>query len=188
MASSSTKTDEKSTLSAQTTSPSPSHDEIPPTYIDAAASSSSQSSGARPPPSYESVQRALSAALAQGDPDETISVPMVTRTKAKSLHDLNPFSHKQGAIRQHVVTRQMKRSTYLAHYAKDADGRFVGTGAPAPDAALVFVPGKSSDAEMLRQAEEVAVKVQRLRGAGLGDWGKPLADNMMGYVPASGGM
>src|SRR4051812_43476204 len=127
----------------------------PPSY----ASSSSE------PPSYESVQRALST-LSVGPPDETISVPMITRTVSHSIHNYNPFSRKQGEIRQSIFVRKMKRSQYLAHYAKDAEGNFVGTGAPAPDVGLVFVPGKGSSEEMLKQAEEVALRVQRLRGKG----------------------
>jgi len=101
---------------------------------------------------------------------------MITRTVTNSIHNYNPFSHKQGAVKQSIVVRKMKRSQYLAHYVKDAEGKFVGTGAPAPDAGLVFVPGKGSSEEMLRQAEEVALTVQRLRGNGIGDYGKPLYD------------
>lgn len=107
---------------------------------------------------------------------------MISRTVQFSLHNYNPFSRKQGTIRQSVVTRQMKRSQYLAHYAKDAEGNFIGTGRPAPDADLVFVPSKGSSEDMLRQAEEVALRVQRLRGKGIGDWGQPLPDNYGGMT------
>ncbi|EUC29054.1 hypothetical protein COCCADRAFT_29806 [Bipolaris zeicola 26-R-13] len=143
------------------------------------------SSASDPPPTYESVGRALTA-LAQGDPDEYITVPFVTRTVDFSLHNFNPFSHKQGKVRQSIVTRRMKRSQYLAHYVKDMDGKFVGTGKPAVDAELVFVPGKSSPEDLLRQVNEVALKVQRLRGDGIGEWGKPLQDHPTGY--GGGGM
>ena len=143
-----------------------SHD-APPTYTP--SSSDSQ------PPSYESVQRAIST-LSVGPPDEIISVPMITRTVANSIHNYNPFSHKQGAVKQSIVVRKMKRAQYLAHYAKDAEGKFVGTGAPAPDVGLVFVPGKGSSEEMLKQAEEVALEVQKLRGKGIGAYGRPLHD------------
>ena len=145
----------------------------PPTYTPSSSSSDSQ------PPSYESVQRAISS-LSIGPPDETISVPMVTRTVANSIHNYNPFSHKQGAVKQSIVVRKMKRAHYLAHYAKDGQGKFVGTGAPAPDAGLVFVPGKGSSEDMLRQAEEVAFEVQRLRGQGIGAYGMPLHDGGAG--------
>ncbi|KAI4651069.1 uncharacterized protein J4E79_009264 [Alternaria viburni] len=95
------------------------------------------------PPTYTTVAHALST-LSTGDPDETIPVPMITRTLAFSLHNYNPFSRKQGKISQSIIIRQMKRSYYNAHYAKDAEGNFVGTGNPAPDLGLVFVPGKGS--------------------------------------------
>ncbi|KNG49983.1 hypothetical protein DDE82_005188 [Stemphylium lycopersici] len=141
-----------------------------------------QNTDSTPPPDYHSVQRALST-LSTGDPNETISVPMVSRTVANSLHNYNPFSRKQGEVRQSIVVRQMKRSQYLAHYAKDAEGNFCGTGTPAPDLGLVFVPAKGSSEDMLRQAEEVALRVQRLRGAGIGDWGKPIYDGAGGWGP-----
>ncbi|CAE7027913.1 hypothetical protein CFE70_003996 [Pyrenophora teres f. teres 0-1] len=141
--------------------------DAPPTYTSPASDSQ--------PPSYESVQRALST-LSIGPPDETISVPMITRTVANSIHNYNPFSHKQGAVKQSIVVRKMKRAQYLAHYAKDAHGSFIGTGAPAPDVGLVFVPGKASSEDMLRQAEEVALEVQRRRGKGMGTCGMSLYD------------
>lgn len=80
----------------------------------------------------------------------------------------------------------MKRSQYLAHYAKDSEGNFIGTGREAPDAGLVFVPSKGSSEDMLRQAEEVALRVQRLRGDGIGEWGKPLPDNYVGMTGGGG--
>jgi hypothetical protein len=169
-------TSEDHNTSSTTTTTS--HD-IPPAYDD-------PSSSTDPPPTYQSVQRALNS-LSHGPPDEMISVPFVTRTLGFSLHNYNPFSHKQGQVRQIVVTRQMKRSQYLAHYVKDADGNFIGTGRPAPDAELVFVPSKGSDEDMLRQAEAVALKVQKLRGKGIGDWGQPLSENYMGHAGVGGG-
>ncbi|KAH7562731.1 hypothetical protein BM1_02251 [Bipolaris maydis] len=137
------------------------------------------------PPTYESVGRALTA-LSQGDPDEFITVPFITRTVAFSIHNYNPFSHKQGEVRHSIVTRRMKRSYYLAHYVKDIDGNFIGTGRPAVDAELVFVPGKSSPEDLLRQVDEVVIKVQRLRANGIGEWGKPLPDHGVGQ--GGGGM
>ncbi|CAG5152804.1 uncharacterized protein ALTATR162_LOCUS2920 [Alternaria atra] len=140
------------------------------------------------PPTYTSVARALTT-LSEGPLDETIPVPMISRTVANSIHNYNPFSRKQGEVKQSIVIRQMKRSQYLAHYVKDAEGNFVGTGAPAPDAGLVFVPGKSSSEDLLKQANEVALGVQRRRGKGIGKFGMPQDDNsdaMMG-APAMGG-
>ncbi|RMZ71942.1 hypothetical protein GMOD_00009302 [Pyrenophora seminiperda CCB06] len=171
---------EKSAEAASSASTSSEHDLPPPTYTP----TSSSSTQPQAPPSYATTATTLTNTLTHGPPTEIISVPMVTRTVSHSLHNYNPFSHKQGVVKQSVVVRQMKRSHYLAHYAKDAEGNYIGTGQAAPDAALVFVPGKASSEDMVRQAEEVARKVQRLRGDGVGEWGKPVWD---GYG-AGGGM
>ncbi|EUC42164.1 hypothetical protein COCMIDRAFT_104230 [Bipolaris oryzae ATCC 44560] len=177
MTSAKSKASESGTSKNDTAGTSTASHDTPPAY--------DGSSTSEPPPTYESVGRALTA-LSQGDPDELILVPFVTRTVGFSIHNYNPFSHKQGEIRQSIVTRRMKRSHYLAHYVKDMNGNFVGTSTPAVDAALVFVPGKSSPEDSLRQVNEVAFKVQRLRGDGIGDWGKPLQDHPAGY--GGGGM
>ncbi|KAG9195070.1 hypothetical protein G6011_00190 [Alternaria panax] len=152
-------------------------EEMPPSYYN-------EEKGASP--TYTSVARALTA-LSEGPLDETISVPMISRTVANSIHNYNPFSRKRGEVRQIIVVRQMKRSQYLAHYAKDAEGNFVGTGSPAPDHGLVFVPGKSSSEEMLKQANEVALEVQRRRGKGIGKYGMPQDDSSSAMMvsPAS---
>lgn len=131
------------------------------------------------PPSYdvESVKAHLSS-LAEGDPNESIEVPMITRTggmvKDNPLGWMNPFSKKGfGTIKTSVTTRKMPRSFYLKHYAKDIEGNYVGTGAPAPDQANVFVPSKSSPEEMLKQSNEVAMRMQEIRGGGIGSYGTP---------------
>lgn len=67
----------------------------------------------------------------------------------------------------------MKRSMYLAHYAKDASGAYVGTAAAAPDAGLVFVASQGTHEDLLRQCEGVAKEMQRRRGEGIGNFGKP---------------
>lgn len=67
----------------------------------------------------------------------------------------------------------MTREFYLKHYAKDTEGNFVGTAAPAPDAGLVFVPGKSTPEDVMRQVQEVAFNKQKLRGPGIGKYGSP---------------
>lgn len=129
------------------------------------------------PPTYDSLTAALRddmSSLAIGDPAETISVPMISRMHEKSMHDLNPFSRKTGKVTQTVAVRKMTRAFYLKHYAKDAEGNYIGTGSPAPDAALVFVPGKSSPEDLMRQVQEVAFKRQGMRGNGIGDYGLPL--------------
>jgi hypothetical protein len=147
------------------TSRAPQQD-APPTY----------SPDTSPPPSYDSLTNELRAdmrSLAVGDPQETISVPMISRMHEKSLHDLNPFSRKTGTITQSVAVRKMTREFYLKHYVKDSEGNFVGTGNPAPDAALVFVPGKSTPEDLMRQVQEVAFGKQAVRGHGIGPYGKP---------------
>lgn len=113
------------------------------------------------------------SSLAIGDPHETISVPMITRMHHKTVHDMNPFSKKTGKVTQSVTLRKMTREFYLKHYVKDAEGNFVGTASPAPDAGLVFVPGKSTPEDVMRQVKEVAFKTQQLRGQGIGKYGRP---------------
>jgi len=127
------------------------------------------------PPTYEE-QIHLHKSLAEGDPQETIEVPMITRTGGMvkdSIHWMNPFSRKFGPIKTSVTTRKMPRDFYLKHYAKDIDGNFIGTGKPAPDAALVFVPGHSSAEDIQKQVDEVAYGKQLQRGAGIGKFGQP---------------
>jgi hypothetical protein len=128
------------------------------------------------PPTYDSLHTTLShgmSSLAVGDPQETISVPMISRTHHKTIHDYNPFSHKTGEVTQTVTLRKMTREFYLKHYVKDAEGNFVGTASPAPDAGLVFVPGKSTPEDIMRQVQEVAFNTQQLRGQGIGPYGLP---------------
>jgi hypothetical protein len=128
------------------------------------------------PPSYESLAAAVHAdmaSLAVGDPSETVSVPMISRTHHMNLHDLNPFSRKTGRVTQSVTVRKMTREFYLKHYIKDADGNFIGNASPAPDAGLVFVPGKSTPEDLMKQVQEVAFKRQGIRGHGIGPYGEP---------------
>jgi hypothetical protein len=76
--------------------------EAPPTYTPSSADQ---------PPAYESAQAAFTSLL-HGDSNETISVPMISRTVSNSIHNYNPFSRKQGEVKQSVVVRQMKRVSY----------------------------------------------------------------------------
>ncbi|KAH7412210.1 hypothetical protein DE146DRAFT_642589 [Phaeosphaeria sp. MPI-PUGE-AT-0046c] len=129
------------------------------------------------PPTYDSLaaaMRAEMAALAVGDPSETVSVPMITRQHHPTIHDLNPFSRKTGKITQSVSVRKMTREMYLKHYIKDAEGNFIGSANPAPDAGLVFVPGKSTPEDVMKQVSEVAFRGRHIRGGGLGSYGQPL--------------
>jgi hypothetical protein len=141
------------------------HD-VPPSY----------SPDASHPPTYDSLHsnvRDDMSSLAIGDPSETISVPMISRTHHKTIHDLNPFSHKTGRITQTVTARKMTREMYLKHYVKDAEGNFIGTASQAPDAGLVFVPGKSTPEDLLKQVQQVAFARQNIRGDGIGPYGRP---------------
>lgn len=95
-------------------------------------------------------------ALAIGDPAETISVPMILSTEQKRKRDMFFPGGKQGKVTQSVFIRKMTRDHYLKHYAKDAEGNYVGTEKAAPDAGLVFVPGKGSSEELLEQVRKVA--------------------------------
>jgi hypothetical protein len=128
------------------------------------------------PPTYDEVVASVRAelnALSTGDPKEIVSVPMISRMHHKSVHDLNPFSKKTGRITQTVQARKMTREFYLKHYVKDAEGNFVGTANPAPDAGLVFVLSKSTPEDLMRQVQEVAFARQQMRGRGIGEYGLP---------------
>ena len=94
--------------------------------------------------------------LRTGDPAETISVPMVHTTEQKRKRDLFLPMGKKGETTQTVIVRKMTRERYLKKYVRDGEGNFVGTEAPAADAGLVFVPGKSSSEELMAQVRKVA--------------------------------
>ena len=89
--------------------------------------------------------------LREGDPDETISVPMIHTVPKTSLGDYVPFMSAGKIKRRTVIVRKMTRDCYLKHYAKDEEGNYVGTERPFPDASLVFVQSKSTDADVLDQ-------------------------------------
>jgi hypothetical protein len=142
------------------------NDAAPPSYA----------SDASHPPSYDSLHKEVRdemSALAVGDPSESISVPMISRMHHKTVHDLNPFSKKTGRVTQSVTVRKMTREFYLKHYVKDSEGNFIGTGNPAPDMGLVFVPGKSTEEDIMKQVKEVAFVRQGIRGQGIGPYGTP---------------
>lgn len=75
-------------------------------------------------------------------------------TAKRSFKDI--LFQDPGKVSQTVIVRKMKRSYYLKFYARDADGNYVGTGKPAADAGLVFVPSKSTPEEILAQVRRVA--------------------------------
>ena len=105
-----------------------------------------------PPYTSESAARDLQLLL-EGDPSEIINVPMIHSDDSKSLADYLRFRNV-GTVTRRVIMRRMTRALYLERYAKDANGEFIGTGRPAPDAGLVFVPSKGTPDELLRQVKE----------------------------------
>jgi hypothetical protein len=64
----------------------------------------------------------------------------------------------------------MTRERYLKRYARDAEGNYVGTEAPAADAGLVFVLGKSSSEELLQQVRKVAFGKEHSQNDFRGGW------------------
>lgn len=88
-----------------------------------------------------------------GDPNESISVPMILTTENRSFKNL--IRGKQ-EVSQQVIIRKMTRDHYRKYYAKDVEGNYIGTEKPAVDAGLVLVPSKSTPEEILRQVREVA--------------------------------
>jgi SRSO17 transposase len=92
--------------------------------------------------------------LAIGDPKETISVPMIH--SSETINWRKYLSKDRSVVNHTVIVRKMPREYYLKHYAKDEEGNYVGTEKPALDAALVFVPSKSTPEDLLQQVHKVA--------------------------------
>jgi hypothetical protein len=95
---------------------------------------------------------------------------MIHSSDSKSLGDYLRFRNV-GTVTRRIILRPMTRALYLERYAKDVNGEFIGTGEPAPDAGLVFVPSKGTPEELLEQVK-VAVGSRRwdtdARGPGAG--------------------
>ena len=109
-----------------------------------------------PPPTYTPAAATRDfLALREGDPDERISVPFVYSHDKKSFTDYLAFRNV-GTVTRRIVARPMTRRLYNERYAHEADGKYVGTGKKAPDAGLVFIPGKSTEQELLDQVGRVA--------------------------------
>ncbi len=62
-----------------------------------------------------------------------------------------------------VISRSMTRDCYVKHYAKDEEGRYIGTEKPYPDWQLVFVPNKSTPEDILQQVSGVVLIVSKAR-------------------------
>ncbi|KAF2492279.1 hypothetical protein BU16DRAFT_529627 [Lophium mytilinum] len=89
-----------------------------------------------------------------GDPNESISVPMILSTEKRSFKSF--IKGRSGEISQQVIVRKMTREHYKKFYAKDKNGNYIGTEKAAPDAGLVFVPSKSTSEDILEQVKKVA--------------------------------
>ncbi|KAF2627305.1 hypothetical protein BU25DRAFT_491375 [Macroventuria anomochaeta] len=109
-----------------------------------------------PPPAY-TVNAAASDLLAmrEGDPDEKIDVLFVYSHDKKSIKDYLAFRNV-GTVTHRIVPRLMTRRLYNERYAHDANGNFIGTGVKAPDAGLVFIPGKGTEQDLLDQVSRMA--------------------------------
>lgn len=69
------------------------------------------------------------------DPEEIISVPMIFTVQKMGLKRmLGKREHERK-----ITFRKMPRGHYRAHYAKDANGNYIGIGKPASDAGMVYV-------------------------------------------------
>lgn len=88
--------------------------------------------------------------LESGDPEEAINVPMIFTVEKRGMKRL---LGKRETERK-ITFRKMKRGHYKAHYAKDANGNYIGTEKPAFDADLVYVHTAT--------AEEVDEQVKRV--------------------------
>ncbi|KAF2683610.1 hypothetical protein K458DRAFT_304294, partial [Lentithecium fluviatile CBS 122367] len=93
-------------------------------------------------------------ALGVGDPKETISVPMIH--SSETINYRKYFSKDRSVVNHTVIARKMPREYFLKHYAKDEEGNYIGTGKPAADAGLVFVPSKSTPEDLMQQVHKVA--------------------------------
>jgi hypothetical protein len=95
--------------------------------------------------------------LSQRDPEELIPIPMLLTVKRFSLKQYNPFSPKTSSKEMVVTIRPMRRGQYRERYAKDAKGEFIGTGKPALDQGLVFVPDRVyKEGDVERDVKRVA--------------------------------
>jgi hypothetical protein len=89
--------------------------------------------------------------LSSRDPEEVIPVPMIFTVERMGFKQL---LGKRETERK-ITFRKMRRGHYRAHYAKDADGSYIGTEKPAFDAGLVYIHSATVE-DVDRQIKEVA--------------------------------
>lgn len=89
-----------------------------------------------------------------GNSQDIVIVPMIHSTESVNFKKL--FSKNRKEVTRSVIVRKMTRERFLKHYAKDAEGNYIGTDRPAVDAGLVFVPSKSTPEDLLQQVQKVA--------------------------------
>ncbi|UPX14775.1 uncharacterized protein EKO05_0005247 [Ascochyta rabiei] len=111
-------------------------------------------SGSPPPYTADAAARDL-LAMREGDPNERIDVPFVHSHDHKSALDYLRFRNV-GKVTRRVIARPMTRRLYNERYAHDQNGNFIGTGVKAPDAGLVFIPGKGTEQDLLDQVSKFA--------------------------------
>lgn len=152
-----------------------SHPEDLPTYSAAASSSiaataSSSAAGSMTeaaPPEYTEARTSAHSIDPNGDPNEMIDVPFIASVEKIDLKRV--FSGRK-TIENKVVVRKMPRSRYLAHYARDIDGNYVGTGKPAYDSALVYVPARSSPEDIKDAVNKTATSKEHYGYPMPGTW------------------
>ena len=89
--------------------------------------------------------------LHEGSPDDRISVPVIHSTHKFSFGDYLPWGSAMKTGKRTVIMRSMTRDCYIKHYARDEEGRYIGTEKPYPDWQLVLVPNKSTPEDILEQ-------------------------------------
>ncbi|KAJ8110696.1 hypothetical protein OPT61_g6525 [Boeremia exigua] len=92
--------------------------------------------------------------LHEGDPNDKVDVPMVHSVHKLSFGDYLPWGSAMKTGKRTVISRSMTRDCYIKHYAKDDEGKYIGTEKPYPDWQLVFVPNKSTPDDILQQLNE----------------------------------
>jgi hypothetical protein len=87
------------------------------------------------------------------DPEEVISIPMVHTVEKTNVKRL--WGGGKREYERRVTFRKMKRGHYKAHYAKDTQGKYIGTEQPAFDAGLVYVHSSTAQ-DIENQIKQVA--------------------------------